>query len=493
MELDADQCYQAIASRDRRFEGRFVIGVTSTDVYCRPGCPARTPKRQNARFFFCAAAAEEAGFRPCLRCRPDASPTAPAAMGTSTTVSRALRMILAGQLDAAGLDDLAERLGVGARHLRRLFAKHVGTSPLSIAHTRRVHFARKLIDETDLPMVEVAHHAGFTSIRRFNDAIHHTFRRAPRDLRRGREGRTRAEGGAPLSLKLPYKAPYDWRGILQFLAPRAIPGVEEATPLEYRRTLSAGESMGTFAVRPLLEQSALELCIDAPLAGLSGQLIAIVARVSRIFDLGADPLRIAAHLGQDAALGARVRARPGLRVPGAWDGFELAVRTVLGQQISVKGATTLAGRLVARFGRPLPAPRGGLTHVFPTPAALADADLTAIGLPRARAETLGRLAAAASSGALCLNGSQAPEETVARLLSVKGIGPWSAQYIAMRALGDPDAFPAGDLGLLRSQSQHQKLTPTALAEQAEAWRPWRAYAAMHLWMGDPTTPHGSSQ
>lgn len=491
MDLDADRCYRAIASRDRRFEGRFVVGVTSTDVYCRPGCPARIPKRENVRFFACSAAAEEAGFRPCLRCRPDASPAVPAAMGTSVTVSRALRLIHSGELDDTGLEELADRLGVGARHLRRLFAKHLGASPTSIAHTRRVHFARKLIDETDLPMTQVAQHAGFASVRRFNDAVRDTFRRAPRDLRRA--GRARAAGGDALSLRLPFKPPYDWPGIVGFLAPRAIPGVEEVTPLLYRRTVCAGGSMGTFTVRPgpARDASALQLSIDAPLAGAAGQLIHIVERVGRIFDLGADPLRIAAHLGRDAGLEARVRARPGLRVAGAWEGFELAVRTILGQQVSVKGATTLAGRIVARYGEPLPAPIGGLTHLFPTPAAIAGADPATFGLPRARAETLGLLAAAVRDGALRLDGSQPPEETIERLLEIKGIGPWSAQYIAMRALRDPDAFPASDLGLVRAYAPGTQLTPAALAERAEAWRPWRAYAAMHLWIGGSKAAPGS--
>ena len=481
MRDDDDTFYAAVASRDRRFEGRFVIAVRTTGVYCRPGCPAPLPKRKNVRFFACSAAAEQEGFRPCMRCRPETSPGTPAWAGTSATVARALRLIDEGALDGNNLEALASRLGVGSRHLRRLFTEHVGASPVAIATTRRVHFARKLIDETRMPMTEVAMSAGFASVRRFNDAVRATFRKPPRELRREREvaavKRGRGEEDRALSLKLPFFPPYDWDAALAFLAPRAIPGIERVSDGVYARTVGRGCSLE-------VARDVDESCLRLTVRGYEGELIGLVARIGRLFDLGADPARIAAHLKRDRRLAHLVLARPGLRVPGAWDGFELAVRAVLGQQISVKGATTLSGRIVDTWGTKSEVSRPGLTHVFPAPGLLATADLAGIGLPRARAETIRAVAAGVRDGTLTLDSSRGLDETVARLVALPGIGPWTASYIAMRACGEPDAFPGSDLGLRKAYGGD--IDARALEQRAEAWRPWRAYAAMHLWMSGGT-------
>ena len=374
-----------MVSRDRRFEGRFVIAVTSTRIYCRPGCPAPIPRRQNVRFLPCAAAAESAGFRPCLRCRPASVPGSPAWAGTSATVARALRLIQAGDADDLGLEALAERLGVGARHLRRLFAAHVGAPPKAIAQSRRAHLARQLLEQSALPMAEVAHATGFSSVRRFNDAIRSTFHAAPRELRRRAGG---AGSGPALTLFLPYRPPLHWPSLVGFLGARAIPGVESASPRRYARTIRIGDAAAVLEVRPARGRAALELTLHAP---ASRDLLPTVARVERLFDLGADPAAIAEHLALDPLLAPAVRARPGLRVPGAWDPFELAVRALLGQQVSVRAASTLAGRLVRDLGERLPAAclDGELTHLFPSPERIASASLARIGLPAARAEARG--------------------------------------------------------------------------------------------------------
>ncbi len=464
--MDVDGCYQAVAARDRRFEGRFVVAVTSTRVYCRPGCPAPIPRQKNTRFYPCAAAAEEAGFRACMRCRPDASPGSPAWLGTSATVQRALKLIAEGQLEG-GVEQLADRLGVGARHLRRLFAAQVGASPNAIARTRRAHFARKLIDETALPMTEVAACAGYASLRRFNDDIRDLFRRPPRELRSAHRV---AEPGDALTLRLPWKPPYDWAALIGFLGQRAITGVERVEPSFYQRTVRVGEHTGTIEVRPLDGQPALSLTLRLP---IERDLLGIVERVSALFDLRADPLAIAAHLGRDRKLAPLVAARPGLRVPGAWDAFELMVRAILGQQISVARASVLTGNLAARFGTPIAHATPGLTHLFPTPAELADADVASLGMPRARANAIRTLAASMAVR---------PLESEEELLTLPGIGPWTAAYVAMRAFGAPDAFPAADLGLRKALARGAKLPSAREVERrSHAWRPFRAYAAMHLW------------
>jgi AraC family transcriptional regulator of adaptative response / DNA-3-methyladenine glycosylase II len=469
--LDADVCYRAVRSRDRRFEGRFVLAVTSTGIYCRPGCPARIPARRNARFLPSPAAAELAGFRPCRRCRPDASPDSAAWSGTAATITRALRLIDEGALDRGGVEALASRLGMGARHLRRLFLNRLGAPPKAVALTRRAHFARKLVEETDLPMTAVATAAGFGSVRRFNGAIRRTFRCAPREFRLATGAARGTEG---LALRLPYHPPLDWDSLLEFLAARAIPGVEVVQRDRYRRTIRTDAGPGLLEVAPVPEGSALLLRVGAP---PGPGLERIVRRVRRLFDLDADPVRIGRDLTRDPLLAPVVRAHPGLRVPGAWDGFETAVRAVLGQQVSVRGATTTAGRLVAAFGEPISSEEEGLTHLFPEPGTLARADLSRFGLPAARRGCLVALGRAVVSGSLALDGAASLDDAVARLQALPGVGPWTAHYVAMRALGEPDAFPAGDLALKRETG----LGEVRLLKRAEAWRPWRAYATMYLW------------
>ena len=486
MELDPRACYRALQTRDARFDGRFFTAVRSTRVYCRPVCPAPCPRFDNCTFVPSAAAARELGCRPCLRCRPEASPGTPAWLGTSATVSRALRLIEEGALDTGSVDRLAERLGVGARHLRRLFLKHLGAAPLAVAHTRRVLFAVKLIDETRLPLGEIALASGFRSVRRFNAAIRAMYRRTPGELRRSRAGR-RAPGRPDLELRLPYRPPLDWAGLLAYLGTRATPGVESVRGAVYARTVRVDGTHGHVEVRPAPDGSFLLARIRLP---NPTALIVIAERLRRVFDLGADPYEITRHLERDPLLGPHVARLPGLRVPGAWDGFELAVRAILGQQVTVKGATTLAGRLAASYGEKLAgsaadeAPEG-LCYLFPEPAVLARTDLAHIGLPRARAATVQRLAAAVASGEMELDASRGLDTTVARLCALEGIGSWTAQYVAMRALREPDAFPATDLGLRRAAGDGERpLSAGALERLAESWRPWRSYAAVALWMSE---------
>jgi AraC family transcriptional regulator of adaptative response / DNA-3-methyladenine glycosylase II len=487
---DAAACYRVLQARDARFDGRLFVAVRTTGIYCRPICPARTPKPSSCRFFATAAAAQEAGFRPCLRCRPEVSPELATWRGTSSTVTRALALIREGALDGddASVDRLAERLGVGERQLRRLFRTHLGASPVAVAQTRRVLFAKHLLHETRLPMVQVALAAGFGSVRRFNEIFRTLFGRAPRALRReaARAAETSASiPGAAVELRLPFAAPYDWQAMLAFLGARAIPGVEQVADGVYRRTLAIGAVHGTVAVTPCKDRNALRVAIRvADVAVLSE----VVACVRRVFDLAADPRAIAALLARDPLLAPLVAARPGLRVPGGWSGFELAVRAILGQQVSVAGARTLAARLVARYGEPLVEGVGdsGLTHVFPSPARLADLDPTTLGVPRSRAEALRALARAARDDAGLFGTAQSLESAIARLRALPGVGEWTAQYVALRALREPDAFPADDLGLQRALADADGRRPGAaeLLARAEAWRPWRAYAAQHLWTSD---------
>lgn len=485
--LDRDVCYRALRTRDARFDGRFFTAVVSTGIYCRPICPARTPKIDNCLFLPSAGAAHQMGFRPCLRCRPEVAPGLAGWRGSASTVSRALGLIAEGGFDEGGADELANRLGIGARQLRRLFDRHVGASPVSVAQAHRILFAKKLITETALSMTEIALASGFGSVRRFNDVFHHTYRRTPSDLRRKKRG-SAASGGlessdlsAGIELKLPFAAPYDWPALIEFLAARAIPGVEVADDGCYRRTFALDGATGTLEVRPIDGESSLLATIHTSDVKPLG---AIVARLRRLFDLDADINAIDEHLARDPELARRVAARPGLRVPGAWDPFELAVRAVLGQQVSVRAATTFSGRLVAALGRPLGGARArdGVAMLFPTPAAMARADLAGIGLTGARAATLKALAAAVAADPRLLRSHDTLDETVAKLCALAGIGPWTAQYVAMRALREPDAFPAADLGLLRAmETRAGRPTPAALAKRAEAWRPWRAYAALRLW------------
>jgi AraC family transcriptional regulator of adaptative response / DNA-3-methyladenine glycosylase II len=481
MNLDWQVCNRARLSRDPRFDGKFYIGVIGSRVYCRPICPAPTAKEKNVRYFPSAAAAAEAGFRPCLRCRPESSPGTPAWLGTSNTVSRALRLISESGLENGGVEFLADRLGVGSRHLRRLFVHHLGATPLAVAQTRRLHFAKKLIDETKLPMSQVAVAAGFGCVRRFNAGIHKVYHRTPTQIRRiARKMPTQL--GNQYLFRLNFRPPYHWQGMLDFLAPRATAGVEKVEASTYSRTIAVKNFHGHFEVSLDDSRDALQVRIefaDPP------SLFFIVERIRAMFDLNADWSTIVKSLRSDPALAASVQANAGLRVPGCWSGFELAVRAILGQQVTVKGATALAGRMTAAFGKPFSGPPG-LTHLFPTPETLANAKLASIGLTGARAETIRALARAVSTGEIKFEGVVDSDAFLGRLCEFPGIGRWTAEYVAMRALGEPDAFPSSDLGLMRALSL---TNPREVEHRAEPWRPWRAYAAMHLWRlaGKPTT------
>lgn len=483
MNLDWKICSRARLSRDARFDGKFFIGVLSTKIYCRSICRSRTSKESNVRYYPTAAAAAEAGFRPCLRCRPECSPGTPAWLGTSNTVSRALRLIGESGLEDGGVEVLAERLGVGSRHLRRLFLRHLGATPSAVAHTRRLHFAKKLIDETRLSMAEVALAAGFGCVRRFNAAIQKTYRRTPTQIRRlARQTTIQPENQYFFHLR--FRPPYCWRGMLAFLAARATPGVEVVELNTYRRSISLNGCHGYFEVAPDEEHKGIAVRVQIADPSL---LYSIIERIRGMFDLNADWATIAQCLGNDPELAARIKAQPGLRVPGCWNGFELTTRAILGQQVTVKGATTLAGRIARSFGQAFSG-SAGLTHLFPVPEVLADAKLTAIGLPEKRAQTVRALARAVCDGQISFEGVIDSDAFLSQLCEIPGIGRWTAQYVAMRALGEPDAFPSSDLGLLRGlglRSAHE------LERRAEAWRPWRAYAAIYLWSnpGD----HMSSQ
>jgi AraC family transcriptional regulator of adaptative response / DNA-3-methyladenine glycosylase II len=476
MNLDPRICSQARLTRDARFDGRFFVGVRSTRIYCRSICPVRSVKEKNIHYFLSAAAAAEAGYRPCLRCRPELSPDTPAWSGTSTTVSRALRLISESEMEGEKVDLLAARLGIGSRQLRRLFVRHLGASPIGVMKTRRLHFAKKLIDETNLPMGEIAEAAGFGSVRRFNAAFRNTYKRSPTQLRR-RAQFSSIQSDNEYLFRLEFRPPLHWNALLAFLGQRAIPGIEAVESGCYRRTIALNGDSGALSVTLAESGQALEVRISFR---EPQWLFLIIERVRRIFDLGAVPSEIAAHLKADPLLAERIDSMPGLRVPGCWDGFELAVRAILGQQVSVAGARTLAGRLVRALGVPMTvvAP---LTHLFPRAEALAHADIARIGLPESRAQTIRSLAQAVCEGTVSFGSVTNVEAFQARLCELPGIGNWTAQYIAMRALGDPDAFPAGDLGLLRAASMRSE---RELEHRAEAWRPWRAYAAMYLWQGD---------
>ncbi len=474
MELDARVCDRARLARDARFDGRLFIGVLSTGIYCRPICPSPTAKRANVRYFGSAEEAIAAGFRPCLRCRPESAPGTPAWNGTSATVSRALRLIAEGALQDHTVAELSKRLGMSPRHLYRLFLRHLGASPIAVARTRRLQFAKQLISDTDLPMSHVAQASGFRSVRRFNESLRELYGRTPSELRRLRPVPLHARQDEYVC-HLPYRPPYDWESMLAFLGARAIPGVEEIASGAYRRSFKWEGQQGILEVRREARLHSLEARIRFP-EPLS--LLPIVTRVKALFDLAADTQAIAGHLRRDPLLARLVQRYPGLRVPGAWDGFELAVRAILGQQVSVAAASTLAGRIARRFGEPLSVPdTGGLTVVFPAAKVLTAARLT--GLPQVRARAIRSLARLSVIGRLPL--SEIDEAPLAELSGVKGIGEWTVQYIAMRALKQPDAFPAGDLVLQRMVGQGGPLSEAALAERAKRWRPWRAHAAILLW------------
>ena len=482
MDMDDDACYRAIETRDRRFDGRLFVAVTTTGVYCRPFCPAPTPRRDHVRFFRTAAAAQEAGFRPCLRCRPETSPDLAFWRGSSSTVSRALGLIEAGALDDANVETLAARLGLGERQLRRLFRQHLGASPISIAQTRRILLAKQLLHDTRLPMTEVALAAGFGSVRRFNEIFQQLFKRPPKALRRMGVAEEPVDTTGAVAVKLGYRPPYDWEAILSFLGAQAIPGIEAVSSGRYSRTIAIGDEYGALVVEPVAGN-----CLRATVRFPNLRCLpAIIARVRRVFDLAADPVAIGAHLSEDPTLAPLVAARPGLRVPGAWDGFELAVRAILGQQVTVPAATRLAGTLVSSYGGEIidfAALELDLTHVFPTPQRLVGADLAALGMPKAKQTALSSLAAAIVADPLIFGPRRSLDEAIAQLRTLAGVGESTAQYIAMRELREPDAFPAADIALMHAMSDGSEARPSSaeLLAHAERWRPWRAYAALHLW------------
>ena len=491
-QLAPDVCYRALQTRDPRFDGRLFVGVTSTGIFCRPICPARTPKRENCRFFPTSAAAQEAGFRACLRCRPEISPEAACWRGTSNTVSRALALIAEGFLDREGgtVESLATRVGMGERQLRRLFEQHLGASPVAVAQTRRVLFAKQLIHDTRLSMAEVAMAAGFGSLRRFNDVFRTLYHRPPRELRRRNLRPTPdSPAVAPVILQISYRPPYDWEAMLAYLNARAIDGMEFVEHGIYRRTVSQEGAHGIVEVAHAPDRNALMATIRFPRVQA---LQAIVARVRHVFDVGADVNTITSHLAKDKTLAPLIAARPGLRTPGCWDGFELAVRAVLGQQITVEAARQLGSKLALLCGDPVgdtAEPR--LVRTFPSARCLATVDLSTIGMPESRRATLKALAQAAVSNPRFFEPLGSIEESIAQLRAIRGIGEWTAQYIAMRALREPDAFPATDIGILRGAARLDGVLPTVpqLIQRAEAWRPWRAYAAQYLWTADSRKFH----
>jgi len=482
-----DQCYCAVQRDDAQYDGLFFTAVLTTGIFCRPICKAQTPRAENVRFFATAAAAAEAGFRPCLRCRPETAPDYPTTDTLSPIVSQGLRQIAEGLLDDHGVDELAKRLHISPRQLRRRFVDELGAPPIAIAQTRRLLFAKQLIDETQLSMTEVAYSAGYTSLRRFNTAIYQTYGRTPSELRGSRYNRKYQRQDDWVQLRLYYRRPYHWRGMLRFLQQRAIPGVEMVDGLIYRRwhyvqdQQGAAEQQGIVEVEVVPEEAYLLVRVQ-PL--LARWLLPITERVKQLFDLRADPMAITECFADDEVLGRLVHAYPGVRVPGAWDGFETAVRMILGQQISVKAATTLAGRLVAAYGQPVQGRAvPGLSHHFPTPQVLVDADLSALGMTRRTAQTIQQFSRARCDGSLTLQRASSLRETVDQLTALPGIGAWTANCIAMRVMGEVDAFPAGDLILRRALTLPSKeaVSEKELLLHATDWQPLRAYACLLLW------------
>jgi len=494
---DPDRCYQAAQSKDARFDGQFFCAVTSTGIYCRPSCPARTPKRENMRFYATAAAAQQAGFRACLRCRPDATPGSPEWNVRADVVARAMRLIRDGVVDREGVEGLAGRLGYSTRQLNRLITAEVGTGPLALARAQRSQTARVLLETTDLPVAHVAFAAGFASVRQCNDTVRQTFADTPSGLR-ARAARTtlgrrykREPAAQAIRLRLPCRQPFNPASVLDFLGLRALPGVEALDGVSYTRSLRLPHGHGIVTLRA--PEHGAEAGDSAGPAYVEGELIlsdlrdlqTAVARCRQLLDLDADPVAIWEALRGDPLLGALVGRDPGRRVPGAADGFELAVRAVIGQQVSVPGARTVAGRLVLAAGDPLPAPLGAVTHLFPTPAALvelAEHDPGAFSVPAGRRRALVALARAVDTGAVVIDPGADPDELRRSLVALPGIGPWTAEYVAMRALRDPDAFMPTDLGIRRGAvALGLPDDPAHLRDMTEHWRPWRSYAMAHLW------------
>lgn len=483
--IDPRICEQARLSRDARFDGLFFIAVTSTGIFCRPVCPAPSPKPANIRYYANAAAASAAGFRPCLRCRPELAPDSAEFRRADSVIARALKLIHDGGLDDGNVAALAQRVNLSERHLRRLFDEQLGVGPIAVHTTRRLLFAKQLLTETALPITEIAHAAGFQSLRRFNACFRDAYRMAPRDLRRGNA----PAANDALRLRLGYRPPYDFAALLHFLGKRAIPGVERVTATSYERGFGEPENPGWLRITRIANQDALQLEVKiAQTTALPG----LVSKIRRMFDLDADPQAIHPALVAHPVLRKAIRQHPGQRVPGGFDGFEVAVRAVLGQQVSVAAARTLAARIVLAFA-PAGIDADALQARFPAPAQLADAPLEGLGITGARAACIRGIARALIEGRV----SFAPEQTLDAFVEswtrLPGIGDWTAQYIAMRALSHPDAFPAGDLILRRAAAPDGKLlSEKALRTIAEPWRPWRSYAVLHLWRSTMQAPNGKA-
>ncbi len=487
MLLDRESCNRAVEAADARFDGVFFVGITTTTVYCRPICPARRTLRRNRRYFSSAAAAERAGFRPCLRCRPELAPGRAAVDAVPRLAEAAARRIAAGALNGQGLEELSRELGVSGRQLRRAMQQELGVSPIELAQTHRLLLAKQLLTETRMPMARVAESSGFQSVRRFNALFKERYRLNPDSLRRGGAGRASRHrlpaADACLTLTLAYRPPLAFRPLLDFLGARATPGVERVQNGTWERVVRLDGHSGVVRVREPQPGTALAghdvLVMEAD-ASLAPVLMPLCARVKHLFDLVAEPDAIEDHLSR-SGFGRVSRGARGLRVPGAWDGFELAVRAVLGQQVSVAGATTLMSRLVATLGERVETGEASLSLIPPSAERLLEAGvdaIRAIGLTRARAATLHEIARVVTTEGMSMSPDTDVKALVRRLLEIRGIGPWTAEYIAMRALHWPDAFPASDLVLRRAVGG---MTTRQLAREAESWRPWRSYAAVHLW------------
>jgi AraC family transcriptional regulator, regulatory protein of adaptative response / DNA-3-methyladenine glycosylase II len=487
MRIDDETCYRALAARDARFDGLFFVGVTSTRIYCRPICTARTPGLGRCRFFGNSALAEQGGFRPCLRCRPELAPGLAPVDSVGRTARAAASRIEAGALnDGGSLDQLAADLGLSARQLRRSVRQEFGVSPIELAQTQRLLLAKQLLTESTLPIIDVAFASGFDSLRRFNALFRSHYRLTPSSMRRS--SRT-SHAGDSVRLTLAYRPPLAWKSLLRFLAGRSTAGVEQVVDQAYLRTAAVGRHRGWIKVEPIPGRDALAVELAT---ALMPALPEVLGRLKNLFDLRARPDVIGAQLAADLRMSSVVGRCPGLRVPGAFDGFELAVRAVLGQRVSVRAATTLAGRLADRFGEPIETPYPGLNRLSPDPARLADAEeseLRALGIVATRVSAVRALSQAVTRREIDLEPGLEPEITTGLLKTLPGIGEWTAQYIAMRALRWPDAFPAADLILLRASGE---TSARQLLAAAEAWRPWRAYAAMYLWESQyktETEPH----
>jgi AraC family transcriptional regulator of adaptative response / DNA-3-methyladenine glycosylase II len=489
LQLDPAFCWQAVYSRDHRFDGRFFAGIVTTSVYCRSICPVSFGHPESVRWFQSAAAAEAAGFRPCRRCHPDISPGSSAWFGTWAVVSRALKLISEGALDGGNLEQLADRVGIGSRHLRRLFQQHLGASPLKIARSHRVLVARNLIAETQLPITEIALGTGFRSIRQFNHSVRTAFGQSPTQLRRLNDAGAVRDPQAGIIVHLPYRPPFDWPSLIQFFKSWATPGVESVAEEIYRRTIEIGGIAG--AIEVWHEPSHARLSIRVLLPGC-GRLMHVVQGARRLFDLGADAMHIGSYLARDARLAGLVMERPGLRVPGAWDGFELAVLAVLGQNLKADDPAPSVGLLVKGFGRPLHISVPGLTHLFPQPGILAEADLESIGISAQQAIIIRALARAVTAGTLTFDSVKGARYAASQLHSLPGLGEDTASYIAMRALGDPDAFSRTSLAFrTASASRRNPVSPEEVLRIFEGYRPWRSYAAMHFWMSMQQGPQSA--